>query len=224
MNAALAISTSPSAIDREGFAAFLLRARAAGIDDKRLIEAIEATPRRGFVDPQYHGAAWSSRTIPLDCGEVIEGLDRQALILSALSLEADQRVLEIGTGSGYAAAVTGLLARRVYTVERFGRLHRAAQARLRALRRDNVIASHGDGALGSVDGPFDRILVWPAFGAVPRDFGELLVSGGVLVCPVGAAGRPQALVRLTKVGNRFDREDIGTIRAQPIAAGVARAL
>lgn len=224
MNASLTTSISLSAIDREGFAAFLLRMRAAGIDDKPLNEAIEATPRRSFVDPQYHGAAWSSRIIPIDCGEVIEGLDQQALILSALGLESDHRVLEVGTGSGYTAAVMGAIAKRVYTIERFSRLHRAAQARMRALKRDNVIASHGDGGSGSGDGPFDRIVVWPAFDAVPRSFIDLLVSGGVLICPIGEAGRPQMLVRLTKVGSRFDREDIGTIRAQPIASGVAQAL
>jgi len=224
MTPALAISTGLSAIDREGFAAFLLRMRASGIDDKALFEAVEATPRRSFVAPEHHGAAWSSRMIPIDCGTEIEGLDQQALILTALGLEPDHRVLEIGTGSGYTAAVMGLMAKRVYTIERFSRLHQAAQSRLRALKRDNVIASRGDGNQPAADGPFDRIVVWPAFSAVPRGFGELLVSGGVLVCPVGEADRQQVLVRLTKVGSRFEREDIGAVRVQPIASGLPQVL
>lgn len=224
MSQTLATPTSLSAVDREGFAAFLLRMRATGIDDMPLFEAIEATPRRRFIDPQHHAAAWSGRTIPIDCGEVLEGLDRQALALSSLQLEADHRVLEIGTGSGYTAAVMGLIAKRVYTVERFSRLHSAAQARLRALKRENVISSHADGSKGSPDGPFDRIIVWPAFDAPPRSFGELLVSGGVLICPVGEAGGKQMLVRLTKVGNRFESEDIGAVRVQPLIPGLPQAL
>lgn len=224
MTRAPATPSSLPAIDREGFAAFLLRMRAAGIDDKALFEAIEATPRRSFIAAEYHEAAWSSRMIPLDYGTEIEGLDQQALILTALGLEPEHRVLEIGTGSGYTAAVMGLMAKRVYTVERFARLHEAAQARLLSLGRDNVIASRGDGAQPRSDGPFDRIVVWPAFAAVPRGFGEMLVSGGVMVCPVGEADGQQVLVRLTKVGSRFEREDIGAVRVQPIASGLPQAL
>ncbi|WP_306051310.1 protein-L-isoaspartate(D-aspartate) O-methyltransferase [Oceaniradius stylonematis] len=224
MTPALAIPTSLAAIDREGFAAFVLRMRAAGIGDKPLLEAIEATPRRAFVDPQYHDAAWSSRIVPIDCGETIEGLDQQALILSALGLEPQNRVLEIGTGSGYTAAVMGAMVKRVYTIERFARLHQAAQARFRALKRDNVIASQADGAAGSTEGPFDRIVVWPAMEALPRGFSDLVVPGGIIVCPVGEGDGRQVLVRLTKVGNRFEREDIGTVRVQPMASGLPRAL
>ena len=218
---------APSALgmpDREGFAAFLLRLRRAGIDDKAMIEAIEATPRRSFIDPHYHSAAWGAHTIPIDCGETVEGLDHQALVIGALDLQPSHRVLEIGTGSGYSAAVMGRMAKRVYTIERFQRLHHAAQVRFRTLKLDNVIASRADGSKGSGDGPFDRIVIWPACDAVPRQFGELLVSGGVLVCPIGEAGQRQTLARLTKVGNRFDREDIGTVRAQMLARGLPQAL
>lgn len=215
---------SLAAIDREGFAAFLLRMRAGGIDDMTLMSAIEATPRRAFIDPDHHAAAWGARTIPIDCGETLDGLDQQAFIIAALGLESAHRVLEIGTGSGFTGAVMGRLVKRVYTIERFQRLHQAAQGRFRALKLDNVIARHGDGGKGSADGPFDRIVIWPALDAVPRQFADLLVSGGILVCAIGDADQPQVLVRLTKVGNRFEREDIGTVRAQMMAKGMPQAL
>ena len=219
-----AVAPVLSAVDREGFAAFLLRMRAAGIDDMALMAAIEATPRRGFIDPEHHAAAWGARTIPIDCGETLDGLDHQAFVIAALGLGSQQRVLEVGTGSGFSAAVMGRLVKRVYTVERFQRLHQAAQVRFRGLKLDNVIARHGDGGKGSPDGPFDRIVVWPALEAIPRHFADILVSGGILVCAIGEADAPQVLVRLTKVGNRFEREDIGTVRAQMLAKGMPQAL
>ncbi|WP_306118347.1 MULTISPECIES: protein-L-isoaspartate(D-aspartate) O-methyltransferase [unclassified Roseitalea] len=224
MTTAHATDTGPAAVDRESLAAFLLRMRAAGIDDKALLKAIEAVPRREFADPQFHDAVWSSRMIPIDCGETIEGLDHQARVLAELALDENQRVLEIGTGSGYTAAVMGKLTRRVYSIERFRRLRAAAQARLRALKIDNVIVSHGDGLAGSDEGPFDRIVVWPALTSVPRGFTELLVSGGKLICAIGEADERQVLVRLTKVGSRYEREDIGTVRAQLVVAGLPEAL
>ena len=224
MSGAGTLTASLARIDREGFAAFVMRMRAAGISDRTLITAIEATPRRAFVDPQYHNAVWSSRTIPIDCGEVIEGLDLQATIIHALRIGEDHRVLEIGTGSGYTAAVMGRLAKRVFTVERYKRLHAAAQSVLKETTAGNVIALHGDVSEGSGEGPFDRIVAWAAFDAIPRSFVDQLVSGGVIVCAIGEAEMPQVLVRLTKVGSRFEREDLGIVRFQPVVRGLPLAL
>ncbi len=224
MNRAVAMATGLATIDREGFAAFLLRMRAVALDGKALMTAIEAVPRRSFVEPEYHSAVWSSRMIPIDCGSTLEGLDHQAMILSALELEENHRVLEIGTGSGYTAAVMGKLAKRVYSIERYRSLTEAAQSRLRALKIDNVMISRGDGLDGSTDGPFDRIVVWPALDSVPRAYADLMVSGGKLVCPIGAPDEVQILARLTKVGSRYEREDIGTVRAQLASTGLPEAL
>ena len=210
--------------DREGFAAFLLRMRANGLDDKALMSAIEAVPRRDFVDAQYRHVAMGPRTIPIACGETLEGLDLQARIFHAMDLDGNQRVFEVGTGSGYSAAVLAKLSKRVYTVERFKTLHHDAIHRIRHLGLGNVIAAQADGSAGSEDGPFDRIVCWAAFDAVPRHFAELLVTGGIMVCAIGPEDQPQALVRMTKIGSRFEREDIGTVRFQPIRKGVAAAL
>lgn len=206
--------------DREGVAAFLLRMRAEGLNNKILFSAIEATPRRKFVDPQYHHAVFGPRTIPIACGETLEGLDLQARILDALTLDGSHRVLEIGTGSGFTACVMARIAKRVTTLERFRTLAESAIQRTRELEISNVSVTQADGSNGGTDGPFDRIVSWAAFDSVPRHFVDQLTSGGVLVCAIGGADEPQALVRLTKTGSRFEREDLGTVRFQPLATGL----
>lgn len=206
------MNTSP--VDREGFAAFLLRMRAAGLDDRLLMAAFEAVSRRAFLRPEFFDAAWSNGSIPLDCGETVESPDLQARLISKLDIAQDHRVLEIGTGSGMSAAIMSKLAQRVFSIERYRTLYMAAAARFRELKIDGAIALHGDGTKGGGDGPYDRIISWAAFEAVPRSFVEQLVSGGVMICSVGAADEVQELVRLTKVGSRFEREDLGPIRAQ----------
>ena len=203
-----------SPLDREGFAAFLLRMRAAGLDDKFMMAAFEAVPRRLFMRSEFHDCAWRKGVIPIDCGEVLESADLQARIIRALDVGQDSRVLEIGTGSGFTGVVMSKLAKRIYTVERFKTLHEQATERFRTLKIDNIISIRGNGFKGCSDGPFDRIIVWAAFEVVPRHFVEQLVSGGILICAVGHADEPQELVRLTKVGSRYEREDLGLVRMQ----------
>ncbi|MEN0000458.1 MAG: protein-L-isoaspartate O-methyltransferase, partial [Pseudomonadota bacterium] len=179
-----------------------------------------------FVDPIYHSAVWGSRVIPIDCGEVIEGLDQQAMMIDRLELGEEHRVLEIGTGSGYTAAVMSKLASRVFTVERYKRLYTSARDTLRQLRIENVVCSHASAELDalSAEGPFDRIISWAAYEELPRSFSDQLTSGGKIICAVGEADSPQVLVRLTKVGSRFEREDIGLVRMQVIKSGMPQTL
>jgi protein-L-isoaspartate(D-aspartate) O-methyltransferase len=211
--------------DRESFAAFLLRARGQGLNDKGIIAAIEATPRRGFVPGQWQAHAWSDRMLPIECGEAIEGLDLQARIIASLALEPSHRVLEIGTGSGFTAAIMARLAARVLTVERYRTLVNQARQRFETLGITNVSARHADGSGGvPSEGPFDRIVVWAAFETLPRNFVDQLSSGGILIAPLGVAESEQKLARLTKVGSRFDREDIATVRLQQLIHGVAAAI
>jgi len=211
--------------DRESFAAFLLRVRGQGLNDKTILAAIEATPRRGFVPGQWQAHAWSDRMLPIECGEAIEGLDLQAKVIASLALEPSHRVLEIGTGSGFTAAVVARLAARVLTVERYKTLANQARQRFETLGITNVSVRHGDGSGGvPSEGPFDRIVVWSAFETLPRNFVDQLSSGGILIAPLGMAENEQQLARLTKVGSRFDREDIATVRFQPLIAGVAAAI
>ncbi|MFC5385991.1 protein-L-isoaspartate(D-aspartate) O-methyltransferase [Aquamicrobium segne] len=211
--------------DREGFAAFLLRLRGKGMVPKALIAAIEATPRRGFLSPPHGGVAWSERMVPIECGEAIEGADIQAAIIAALALEPAMRIMEIGTGSGYSAAVMSRLAARVVTIERYKTLAEQARQRFEALGIENIIVRHADGSGGLPgEGPFDRIVAWAAFESIPRFLLEQLSSGGVAIAPIGPEEGEQAVVKLTKVGSRFEREDIGVIRLQPMLSGMAAVL
>jgi protein-L-isoaspartate(D-aspartate) O-methyltransferase len=208
--------------DREGFAAFLLRLRGKGTVPKALIAAIEATPRRGFVSAPFSAIAWSDRMLPIECGEAIEGADIQAAIIAAMAVEPGHRVLEIGTGSGYSAAVLSRLVARVVTVERYKTLVEQARQRFEALGITNVIVRHADGSNGLPnEGPFDRIVVWAAFESLPRFLLDQLSSGGVVIAPIGPEEGEQVVAKLTKVGSRFEREDIGIVRLQPILPGIA---
>jgi protein-L-isoaspartate(D-aspartate) O-methyltransferase len=207
--------------EREGFAAFILRSRGAGIGHET-IEAFEATPRPAFLPGHLEGCAWSDRMLPIDCGEAIEGVDTQALVISALAFEPGHRVLEIGTGTGYTAAVISRLAGRVVTLDRYRTLTEQAKARCDQLGITNVVVRQADGSTGlAAEGPFDRIVVWTAFEEHPRTFLDQLSSGGLMMAPIGPPEERQVLARLTKVGSRFDREDIGAVRFQPFIKGVA---
>ena len=208
--------------EREGFAAFLLRLRGKGAVPKALIAAIEATPRRGFVAAQFGTIAWTDRMLPIECGEAIEGADIQAAVIAALDIDPSHRVLEIGTGSGYTAAVLSRLAARVVSVERYKTLAEQARQRFEALGITNVIVRHADGSNGLPnEGPFDRIVVWAAFESLPRFLLDQLSSGGVVIAPIGPEEGEQVVAKLTKVGSRFEREDIGIVRLQPILPGIA---
>lgn len=213
------------AIDREGFAAFMLRLRGKGISDKLLIGAFESIPRRSFVPPQWQGVAWSDRMIPIECGEALEGADLQAEAIRRLDLNDGCRVLEIGTGSGFTAAVMARLAARVVTVERYRTLAEQARARIGSLQIANCAVRHADGSGGlAVEAPFDRIIVWAAFETLPRAFIEQLSSGGAMIAPIGPGEGEQTLAKLTKVGSRFERQDIAKVRLQPLVPGLAQAL
>jgi len=217
------MNTGPE--DREAFAAFLLRLRTKGIASRELVAAFEATPRRNFIPARWQSAAWSDRTVPIECGEAIEGVDLQASTIAALDIEPGHRILEVGTGSGYTAAVMARLAAKVVTVERYKTLNDLAKARFEKLGLANIVARHADGFGGlPAEGPFDRIIVWAAFDSHPRVFVDQLSSGGTMIAPIGPAEDEQVLAKLVKVGSRFDRTDLGTVRLQPLVKGLAAVL
>jgi protein-L-isoaspartate(D-aspartate) O-methyltransferase len=211
--------------DKEGLAAFVLRMRSRGINDQRLFSAIEATPRMNFVGAHTPDVAFGERTMPIECGETIEGLDLQAMLIAALELGNRHRVLEIGTGSGYTAAVMARLCARVLTVDRFRSLVDEATNRFSALGIGNAVARRADGREGVAgEGPFDRIIVWAAFETFPRHFVEHLTSGGMMIAAVGPGDGVQTLMKLRKTGSRFEREDLMPVRMQPLQEGTAAAL
>jgi len=211
--------------EKEGFAAFVLRMRTRGIGDQRLFSAIEATPRSIFVGGQPPEVAFGSRTVPIECGEVVESIDLQTGMIAALELEERHRVLEVGTGSGFTAAVMARLCARVLTVDRYRSLVENANARFAALGIGNVIARRADGRDGLPgEGSFDRIIAWAAFETFPRHFAERLASGGMMIAPVGPGDGIQTMVRLRKMGSRFEREDLANVRMQPLLEGVSAKL
>lgn len=219
-----AVSERQKLSDREGFASFVLRMRARGIDDPRLFAAIESTPRQSFLGASWAQLAYSPRTAPLDCGAYIEGIDDQARIISALQLEPGHRVLEIGTGSGFTAAVMSTLSGRVTTIERYRKLCDRALQQFVTLKRDNIVVKHADGRHGVAGGPFDRIIIWLSCEDVPRHFVELLATHGVLIAPVGPGEGQQLVTRIAKVGSRFEQENIMAVRYQPFIEGVSSVL
>ncbi|WP_367714487.1 protein-L-isoaspartate(D-aspartate) O-methyltransferase [Nitratireductor sp. GISD-1A_MAKvit] len=211
--------------ERESFAAFMLRMRARGIGDKALFAAMEATPRGSFLPSEWFQLAWSDRMVPIACGEAIEGCDLQARVIDALALSSGHRVLEIGTGSGFTAAVMGRLAGRILTLDRYRTLGTDAQLRWERLGLTNVVARHADGMDGApADGPFDRIVSWAAYEELPRRFVDQLATGGIMLAPIGPGDDIQVMAKLEKVGSRFERTDIENVRFQPLLKGAAEAI
>ncbi|MBW9089990.1 protein-L-isoaspartate(D-aspartate) O-methyltransferase [Rhizobium wenxiniae] len=212
-------------VEREGFAALVLRLRAEGISDLDLLTAVEQTPRSQFVPAPLAEEAYSSRTIPIDCGAFMEGADLAVRLLHRLQVKPGHRVLEIGTGSGFTAAVMGRIAERVTTVERYRTLVTSANARMDALGLRNVIIRQADGINGLPgEGTFDRILVTAAFATLPRFYAEQLTHGGSMIAPLILDDETCLMTRLTKTGSRFEREDLFPAPYLPLVPHIAAAL
>ncbi|MBY5608658.1 protein-L-isoaspartate(D-aspartate) O-methyltransferase [Rhizobium leguminosarum] len=211
--------------EKEGFAALVLRLRAEGISDLDLLTAVEQTQRSLFVPPQFADDAYSSRTIPIECGSFLEGIDFAVRILHHLKLKPGQRVLEIGTGSGFTAAVMGRLAERVLSIDRYKTLTSAAQRRMESLGLRSVVIRQADGSAGMQgEGTFDRILVTAAFNVMPRFYTDQLVSGGSMIAPLMISENECRMVRLTKTGSRFEREELFEAPYLPIVPRLASLL
>ena len=164
--------------------------RGQGITDNRVLGVIERTPRELFVDAPFADSAYHNSALPIACGQTISQPFVVAYITQHLDLNESLRVLEIGTGSGYQAAILSPLCRRVYTIERHRPLLEQAQARFKALKLDNVVAKHGDGFAGWTEqAPFDRIVLSCAVPHAPPILIEQLKVGGVLVAPIGSVPR-----------------------------------
>ena len=207
--------------DRESFAAFFMRARAKGLSDPKLMSAIEAIPRRAFVNVDFGSIAYGERSIPIECGETIEGLDIQAQLIAALDLQPNQRVLEIGSGSGYTGLVMAKCAARVTSIERYKTLCTSAQGRAQNLGIGNIVFRQEDATkLEPAQGAYDRIISWAAFDVLPRHYVDLLTTQGILIAPIGLGEETQTVAKLNKIGSRFERADIAQVRFQPLVSGL----
>jgi protein-L-isoaspartate(D-aspartate) O-methyltransferase len=199
--------------------------RKAGVSDKMVLAAIERTPRNLFVPDGFQDQAFENRPLPIDCGQTISQPFVVAAMTQALKLDDRCKVLEIGTGSGYQAAVLARLARRVYTVERYRTLSREAEARFTALRLTTIVTRIGDGALGWPEqAPFDRIIVTAAAPVRPDVLLAQLKPGGLCVAPV-QSGERQTLMRYTLAEDgAMDEEALFDVRFVPLVPGAARSL
>jgi protein-L-isoaspartate(D-aspartate) O-methyltransferase len=186
---------------------------------------MDEVPREYFVENLYVDAAYADRALPIACGQSISQPYVVAYMTEQLAVRSGHRVLEIGTGSGYQAAILSRLAREVVTIERFRTLAEAARARLETLGYRNVEVRLGDGLVGAPDrAPFDRIIVTAACETVPQALVEQLASGGMMVLPLGPHASPQTLVRLTKSADGVRQEELIAVRFVPLLPGQAREL
>ncbi|WP_341888957.1 protein-L-isoaspartate(D-aspartate) O-methyltransferase [Variovorax sp. YR752] len=181
---------------------------ARGVSEPRVLAAMRAVPREDFVEPDWRGHAFDDNPLPIAAGQTISQPYIVAFMAEALQLQGSERVLEIGTGSGYAAAVLGRLAKEVHTVECIAVLAETAAATLAAQGAHNVHVHHADGSLGwPAAAPYDAIVVTAAGPVVPAALKAQLAMGGRLVMPVGAREGHQRLVRVTRSGAHDEREE-----------------
>jgi protein-L-isoaspartate(D-aspartate) O-methyltransferase len=217
------MSTKPIADDRIGRMGFLLMLRRRGITDARVLRAMDEVPREHFVSPADVAAAYADHAMPIACGQTISQPYVVAYMTERLAVEPAHRVLEVGTGSGYQAAVLSRLAREVVTVERYRTLADMARIRFETLGYDNIDGRAGDGLAGAPDrAPYDRIMITAAAEAVPPALIEQLAPDGIMVLPLGPHRGPQAVVKLTKLANGIKREDLIGVRFVPLVSGKAQ--
>jgi protein-L-isoaspartate(D-aspartate) O-methyltransferase len=198
-----------------------MQLRRSGINDTAVLSAMENVPRELFVEDAFREHVWDDTALPIACGQTLSQPTVVAWMTAALDLKPSMRVLEIGTGSGYQAAILARLARRVYTIERHRDLLEQATARFHQLRLTNIVTKHGDGAKGWKEtAPFDRIIVTAAAAEVPATLLAQLANGGVMVIPVGNNVADQILLRISKdeAGN-ISTQHLMNVRFVPLVEG-----
>lgn len=206
-------------------AALVTALREQGISDARVLDAIEKTPREIFVDTPFAPSSYENIALPIACGQTISQPFIVAFASAALEVGPKMRVLELGTGSGYQAAVLSPLARMVYTIERHRPLLREAQARFKKLKLHNIVTRFGDGLDGWPEqAPFHRILLSAAVEEVPPILIEQLKPGGILVAPVGkidpVESISQSLVKIIRTQDGVMRQALIPVVFVPMVPGL----
>lgn len=211
--------------EKEGFAALLLRLRSHGIDDRRLLSAFESVPRDVFLSPELREHAYEPRILPIDCGGFCENIDNVVRLIHHLDVHSAHKVLEVGCGSGYTAAVLSRLSERVTTVDRYQSHITNAMHRFEHIGASNVVAKHMDGSEGvGEEGLFDRVFISASFKEMPRHYADHITSAGIMIAPLSLGNGKAKMMRLTKVGSRFEREDLFEVIDSPFIPGLAAAL
>jgi protein-L-isoaspartate(D-aspartate) O-methyltransferase len=204
---------------------FQLTLRRRGISDQAVLRAMEEIPRDAFVQVADRADAYRDSALGIACGQTISQPFVVAYMTEQLQLQKHHRVLEIGTGSGYQAAILSRLCRQVLTIERYRTLADSARARLKKLGCDNVEVLLGDGFdVPASAGTFDRIIVTAAMEQIPKGLTRRLEPGGILIAPVGPHRGTQTLVRVTRTDAGFERRELVEVRFVPALPGIAREL
>lgn len=204
---------------------FQLSLRRRGISDQAVLRTMEGVPRELFVEPSDREDAYRDTALGIACGQTISQPFVVAYMTEQLGLQKSHRVLEIGTGSGYQAAVLSRLCAHVLTIERYRTLADRARARLEKLGCHNVEVMLGDGFdVPAGAGNFDRILVTAAMEQIQDTLAQRLEPDGVLIAPVGPLHGVQTLVRLVRTESGFDRKELVDVRFVPALPGIAREL
>lgn len=206
-------------------ARLVLALRQAGVTEQRLSEAMEKTPRDRFVPAMFRDSAWENVELPIDCGQVLTRPVTVAQVIGALDVQRDHTVLEIGTGTGYPAAVFSRLARRVYSIDRYRTLVEQARSALDDAGAPRVELRLADGLMGWPEAaPFDRIVLWGAVADVPVAIVAQLAPGGRLVAPVTRDGDQQLVLFNRDVEGGWSETPLMRSRFLPLQNGVAREL
>jgi protein-L-isoaspartate(D-aspartate) O-methyltransferase len=200
---------------------FLFALRSKGVTDGRVLTAMEKVDRGNFIKGLFADRTYEDMPLPIACGQTISQPSVVGLMTQALHIQPRDTVLEVGTGSGYQAAILSHLARRIYTVDRHRRLVREASDVFRSLGLSNITAFAADGSFGLPDqGPFDRILVTAAAEDPPGPLLAQMKIGGIMVVPVGQSDAVQTLIKVTRLEKGYDYEELRPVRFVPLIEGL----
>ena len=202
---------------------FMFALRSKGVTDNRVLTAMETIDRGQFVRGLFAERAYEDTPLPIACGQTISQPSVVGLMTQALDVTPRDKVLEVGTGSGYQAAILSQLARRVYTVERHRRLVAEAKTLFQQMDLSNVTAFTADGSHGLPDqAPFDRIILTAAAEDAPGPLLAQLKVGGIMVLPVGQSDAVQSMIKVTRTEDGFDYQELRPVRFVPLLEGIAR--
>ena len=199
---------------------FILSIRSKGVVDENVLNALETVNREQFLKGLFAQRAYEDTPLPIECGQTISQPSIVGLMTQALRITNRDKILEIGTGSGYQTAILSKLARRIYSVERFKPLYEEARAIFRKLQLNNITSLWGDGSQGVVEQqPFDRIIVTAAAEDPPPTLLNQLKIGGIMIIPVGQSDEIQKLIRVERTEKNFKYEDLCDVRFVPLLEG-----
>ena len=212
-----------NSLDAETKMQFLFNLRSRGVTEASVLGAMESIDRGAFVRGIFAERAYEDVPLPISCGQTISQPSVGGLMTQALQVRPRDTVLEVGTGSGYQAGVLAKIARRVYTIDRHGRLVQEARQIFARLNLSNITSLVGDGSFGMPDqAPFDRIIVTAAAEDPPGPLIAQLKVGGVMVVPVGQSNAVQTLIRVRKTDNGLDYDELRPVRFVPLLEGLGK--